>query len=66
MWRRIRRIVLALAALIGMGVLVVGWSVWASLPTLDGVLAHQAIARPVRIDRDALGVVTVVVRCALM
>jgi penicillin amidase len=59
MWRRIRRIVLALAALIGMGVLVVGWSVWASLPTLDGVLAHQAIARPVRIDRDALGVVTV-------
>ncbi len=59
MARQARSILVILGLTLGVGVLSGGWAFWASLPTLDGVFTQQSIDKPVRISRDALGVVTI-------
>lgn len=61
----IRRLVLGLAALLGVVVVLAlalfGWARWrigASLPPLDGTVALAGLSAPVKIERDALGVPT--------
>ncbi len=55
----LKRLLLALPVLAAALALVAWWLLRGSLPALDGELALPGLSAPVRIERDALGVVTV-------
>ena len=59
MTKWLKRIGLALLALLLLTVLVAWWLIRGSLPRLDGELALPGLSAPVTIQRDKLGVVTI-------
>ncbi|HEY4554945.1 MAG TPA: penicillin acylase family protein, partial [Lysobacter sp.] len=58
-FRWIARALLAALALLLVALVLAGWAMRASLPRIDGELALGGLDAPVRIERDALGTVTV-------
>jgi len=59
MGRWIKRLTIALVAIVLMAGLVAWWLLRGSLPRLDGELALSGLSAPVSVQRDALGVVTI-------
>lgn len=55
----LRRGALALLAAVALATLAAWWAMRGSLPRLDGEAALAGLSAPVRIERDALGVVTI-------
>jgi penicillin amidase len=53
------RLALALVVLLVLAIGVAWWTLHRSLPQLDGELALPGLSAPVRLERDALGVVTI-------
>ncbi|MFQ5983336.1 MAG: penicillin acylase family protein, partial [Woeseiaceae bacterium] len=60
MKRFVRRLLFALVAVIAGGVLVIFLVLNASLPQLEGEIPAEAISADIRIERDAIGVATVI------
>jgi penicillin G amidase len=63
--KRLRLLASALSVVAVVVVLVVGWfysRLRASLPTLDGTISGAALSAPVTVERDALGVPTIIAK----
>ncbi len=59
MIRWLRRLLLLLVVLVLLSVLTAWWLLRGSLPALDGEVSLPGLSAPVRIERDALGTVTI-------